>query len=197
MKNKTYVPTLIMVLFTMLLASCSEDKTEQTTNSKKTATNTMARTDGESDLSSKITVNTSTSIISEMFFNMGVSRILVENTANGFKYNLVASKTFTLDGEPTHFSTKEFLLKDNFISEVQHPEYAMTFYNNEIYLRFNGKEDLLSKFENLEKDVNVHILLLFLNEITINRDKAEFAAHMANFNANAGGGCSFANTHYV
>lgn len=197
MKNKTYVPILILVLFTMLLTSCSEDKTEQTTNSKNTDTsNTMARAAGESDLSSKITVNTTTSIISEMFFNMGVSRILVATTPSETKYNLVASKTFTLDGEAIHFSTKEFLLSDNFISEAQHPEYAMASYNNEIYLRYQGKEDLLSKFENLEKDVNVHILLLFLNEITMNSNKLEFDAHMTNFSSR-GGGCSFANTIYV
>jgi len=198
MKNKTYnVSTLILLLFTLLLASCSEDKSENTVNSNtNTGTNsTIQRAAGESDIAAKITVTNSTSLISESFFNMGVSRILVKNNSDEVTYNFVASKTFVLDDTHVHFSTKEFLLKDNFVSEINNPEYAVTLYNNQIYLRTPEKEDLLSKFENIERNENVHILLLFLNEITMSTNKLEFDTHMTNFSSK--GGCSFSNTIYV
>lgn len=200
-KLSFYTFTAILSIVLLTITSCSKEENNLNKNGEA-ATSTLQRLKEDFKLG-EITVGSTTTIISESFFNLGVIKIKVVKNESEITYLFETTSSFVIQGKNVNLSTKEFVLKDNFIYEKSSPNYSISILNNEYYIETVNYEGFLKDYkvfdesENSESNLKISLLLLFLNEIKMDKEaKLEYTLHVENFELSARG-CSIANTKYV
>jgi len=195
---------LIFSVLTVLSFHYSCEKAKVRT-SKESNTNkeVLEKSINQSELKSKITVSTSTDLITDVFYKMGVSGIEVKGSNDQLMYSFNTLKTFGISGK-----------------DIDLAEYPITFDGTELF--FNNKTDIkvslqdgkpyirTSDYQGIYKDLKddqvsleIEVLILFMNEITTSNEiKKTFDDTAAEYDQlytaiSGGGGCSFWNTYYV
>ena len=125
---------------------------------------------------------------------MGVTQIIVEKTKDLLIYKNFSQKTFFLNGQDIDMKDFNFILKDNILYLEDFSDYGVSLLNGKPYFMtpiFNGTlEEVGEKI----KDTKLSLLLLFLNEITLENDVKVSSKSALSSKSQ---GCSFWNTYTV
>lgn len=190
MKNTFF----LLFIFT-LLSSCSQDDNNNIEKSinDNFKTNSLSFKAPNYQLEEKITIAKTTSKISQLFLNMGVVEVIVSDRGNLIEYSFTTKKTFGINGEGTDFKNYKIILIDGMITISSNSNVKLTIFENQPYIITPTYKGFLKSGEYIDnKDFN--LLYLFMNElITPETNKTDAGSSIGN----AGGGCSFGNTHYV
>lgn len=145
-------------------------------------------------LSEKLMVKESTENISDLLFNMGVSKINVEYSDNRFLFKNETQKSFILNGKTLDLEDYDFILEKEFLYLKDFPDYKVSilnelpFFDTPLFKGFSENQE-----ENI-KDTKISLLLLYLNEIILDNDvKLSFKESLSYKTQ----GCSFWDTYTV
>lgn len=185
--------TLILFFFLTLLSSCSqEDNNEKLKNKSFSSSSSTFRTTNY-QLEEKITIAKTTSKISQLFLNMGVIEIKVNNLEEMIEYSFTTSKMFGINGEGTDYKNYKITLNEGMISISSNSNIKLTIIENKPYIITPSYEGFLNSGEYIN-DKNFNLLYLFMNELitpeTIKTDSS-------NIDSIYSRGCAFGNTKYV
>lgn len=118
-------------------------------------------------------ITSTTNLMSKFFYQMGVTKILVDSQDGSDKinYSFEVSKQTVIDDEVVDFSTKKFVLENNIIYEITSPDYLLKYNNSQLYIKTPNTGDFIlldGKYTSAEREVLK--LLIFFNELTLTND---------------------------
>lgn len=204
---KNLMLSSLMVIASMMF-SCEKEEVKTNEESSKDVTHSPTDYSKEkkdqslSELEDEITVLNTTHLVSNIFFQMGVTQINVEESNQGLVYSFEAEKTFGLGGEDFDLSNRTITFNGSelFMDNIENTKVSIVDGVPHV-----STLDYEGPFENLNGEqvtANIQLLMLFLNEITTPSElKNTFEEALSEYeeinSAIAGGGCGFWNTYYV
>ncbi len=135
----------------------------------------------------------STSEVSSIFLNMGVTEINVTNMTTSKIYSFVDKKSFYINGESVNLSKYEIVLENNMIHLNTNDNLNLSIKNNKPYI----VSDSYVGFPNdrFYNSIDFNILLLTMNEL-ITEVELKFDSNDFLLSKDSAR-CSFWNTYYV
>lgn len=183
--NKIFKLSLSVIL-AVICFGCSQEKINSDELNQKTY-----------ELESRIALNNTTSNVSELFLNMGVTAITVSENPNYKLYEFRTEKLFALNGNWIDLNEYPILLKDGMISFANKSTLNLTIYNNQPYIVSENYTGVLNSNNSTLQSVELNILQLFMNEM-ITENNAKFDANFVyEQNSLRSSGCGFWDTYYV
>lgn len=182
--NKIFKQSLSVIL-AVICFGCSQEKIDSDELNQKNY-----------ELESRIALNNSTTNVSELFLNMGVTAITVTESPNSKLYEFRTEKLFALNGNWIDINEYPILFKDGMISLANNSTLNLTIYNNQPYIvsdNYTGALDNNSKLNNIE----LSLLQLFMNEMIIENSEKIDANFIYEQNSLRSSGCGFWDTYYV
>ena len=191
-----------------VLFSCEKEEVKTNVESSKDVTSNSTDFGQEkmvqslSELQDKNTVLNTTDRVSDIFFQMGVSQIYVEESSQGIIYSFEANKSFGIGGEDVDLSNKTITFNGTELFMESNENTKVSIIDGAPHI---STPDYEGPFENINGEqvtANIQILMLFLHEITTTSEfKNTFEDALSEYeeinSAMAGGGCGFWNTYYV
>lgn len=158
----------------------------------------------EADLKSKITVNKSTSLVSEILYNTGLESITVNKKEKNLTYDFESKnkkqhQNLIVNGMYIDLFDKSYILENDYIYLNGNKEIKLTFVGNEPFVKSNNFTGYLRDNVELINDRNLIALLIVMNEITLNESSKFITLQDNNRNPNPPSierPCSFWNTYY-
>ncbi len=176
--------TVIMFTTLVVIFSCSEN-----TDLIDTEFNNLKKL----ELNQKIELKETSTNISNNFFNIGVTKIVVKNTSKHISYKAKTQKTFYMNGEIIDLSNYNVILEGNSLYLENDNSIKLSIYQGKPYVISNSYMGFPKERDFSNKKFN--ILLLFMKEIvTKNEFKLNASIQKTNLNKE---GCSFWNTYYI
>lgn len=182
--NKIIKLSSLILVLSILFHACSEDSI---------STNEIISNDFE--LNSELTLNKTTSKVSSLFFNMGVTSISVTKNNESTLYEFISEKTFFINGKSIDLSNYSVLLKNGMISINSTSNLNLTLFDGKPYVESSNYSGFLDSQEYFES-VDFNILLLVMKEITTDNDVKIDSQKALNSIQNRAS-CSFWDTYYV
>jgi len=145
------------------------------------------------ELNSKLQVQESTDLVSDLLFKMGVSGINVEKLNDQYKFNCITVKGFFLNGRYENLSDYDFILKDGLLSIDGKHKQKITVLNDQPFMISKDYAGSIEEFNKTVFDSEIGLLLIFLKEITLT-NKLKGNNHIEIIDPK---GCSFWDTYYV
>jgi len=181
---------LIATFSFLYLLSCSTDNDIEKENN---INNSLTFKTTNYQLKEKITIEKTTSKVSQLFLNMGVVEVKVSERENLTEYGFTTKKMFGINGEGTDFKDYKITLYDGMISISSNSNIKLTILENKPYIITPSYEGFLNSGKYID-DKNFNLLYLFMTElITPESSKTD----ASNINSVYSRGCSFGNTKYV
>lgn len=153
--NKIINVTLI-TLTVLIFCSCSQDNIEPNVTNKNFF-----------ELENSIVLKNSTSYVTDLFLNMGVTNINVSTIHNSTLFEFETQKSFKMNGDWIDMTQYPIIFKDGVIALKNKPTISLTIVDNSPYV---VRDDIQKSLPNEDYFQNKehNILLLFMNEIITN-----------------------------
>lgn len=174
----------------LYLFSCSTDNNIEKEND---INNSLFNKATNFELKENITIEKTTSKISQLFLNMGVVEINVVENGNLIEYDFTTKKMFGINGEGTDFKNYKITLSDGLISINSNSSIKLTIFENQPYIITPNYEGFLKTGEYLDNKDFI-LLYLFMNELITPETSKMDASNVVN---GGGAGCTFGSTKYV
>lgn len=148
------------------------------------------------ELNKKTTLKETTSNVSDLMLNMGVTKVKVTNVSNSVLYGFDTAKGFWMNGEFINLSDHVVELKEGKITLKSNPTLSLSLLDNQPYV-YSEEYTGFVKSDNFFKNNDFNVLLLFMKEmITEVSLKVDAQAIISN-RIYQRQGCSFWDTYYV
>jgi|GEM_PF-3475881 len=148
------------------------------------------------NLSDQVVLTQTTNFISDIFLNMGVSKIIVTRNGNSIEFGVETIKTFFLNGKNIDLSEYIFVLEDDFLKIKDFDNIKLSVSGDDLYVMSSSYFGLVKDKQHFFDSLEFNILLFFIREITLNlENKIEFSQAVTTY-ANRQG-CSFWNSYYI
>jgi|GEM_PF-2477654 len=183
--NKIKTKLILLFIFSAILFSCTNDLNNEE--------NKVNLKNSNSIKNAKLLVNKSTDLITDLSFNLGASNIILES--NIVKFD--SKKGFYFSGK--YFDLKNFTFKidNNKLTLMNNSKYSIEINENLIYLTNEYSHFLINeKNIELQRDINIFVLRIMLNELFIEKEKESFSNKLPPDGEGNGVSCSFWNTVY-
>ncbi|WP_143592061.1 hypothetical protein [Tenacibaculum holothuriorum] len=142
---------LIITLFTTLtIISCTQND----------------EIDQQLELNKHIKLKKNTSDISNDFFKMGVTNVIVKKESNTIEYNFNTKKNFFINGKSVDLSKYTFQFSNNFLTIKNHSYFKLSIVNNKPYVVSDMYTGIINYNNKLFTNTNFNILLFAMKEIT-------------------------------
>lgn len=177
--KKIILTLLTLILSGIVFYSCSDESNNGTIATIKEVNNAA----------NKLLINSSTDSITELSFNLGASGINISSENVNFK----TKKGFYFSG--TYYDLKDFSfrIEENSITLLNNLKYSIELNENVIYFTTPEYHGILDENNiDFQRDINVFVLRLIMNELHIDSHKDSFANKIYT----SGASCSFWNTYY-
>ena len=148
------------------------------------------------DLIEKVTLNKSTSDITELFLNMGVTGIEVTKNLETTIYEFETAKTFILNGNSIDLSNYLVTFENGLISLNSNPSLKLTLLDGQPYIIKPNYSGFINNSQDEFKVMEFNILLLFMKEMTTDKEQKINTVSLLNSDLSRAG-CSFWDTYYV
>ena len=145
------------------------------------------------DLQTHISIQENTSLVSNLFFKTGVTKIIVETANDESRFFSNTTKPFFLNGDVINMSDYEICLKGNFLKIGGIENYRVSMQDGKPYIVTPKFRGLLTDANDDVLDNTLIILLFYLNELTM---PVELKGDNMVINSQQKG-CSFWDTYYV
>lgn len=169
----------------VLIYSCSQ---EEQINLESENLNNLEK------LSNRITLTETTSKVSNLFFNLGISKVDVTKENDVKNISLTSEKQFSFRGNSTNLSNYSVKVNDKIITLNEDNRYKIGIKNEKAYIitpDFSGFYDEANL--SVKQNVKTFVLLGFLNELVYDKEKLDISKIS---NLALRGGCSFWDTYY-
>lgn len=151
----------------------------------------------ELELNSQVTLVKSTTYVSNLFLNMGVTGINVSSKTNSKIYEFKTEKEFWMNNQSIDLSKYKVILEHGKIHLESNPNFNLSLLDNQPYIissNYSGFVESVDYFSNID----FNILMIFMNElITEDYLKIDAEALVNNNSSLLEKSCSFWNTYYV
>ena len=179
------ISSLILIV-SILCYSCSQDDI----NSDKLNSEFF-------ELNRNVTLKETTSNVSNLMLNMGVTAIKVSGTSNSTLFEFNTAKEFRMNGKSIDLSNYAVILENGKISLKSNSNLSLTLLNDQPYI-ISSEYSGFIKSEDIFDKTDFNILLLFMKElVTDNSNKVDAKAIISTDLSQKTSGCSFWDTYYV
>ena len=181
---------LVAVLFGTLI-SCSDENSLLEENSPSS---NEVKQRVSLNLREQIVVTETTTFVSEVFFNMGVTRVEVTRNNDLTKFSAITEKTFGLKGQNVDLAEYPVVLEGEFLMlNNSNSTMKLSISEDRPYIESSSYTGFVKDehFDSLE----FNVILFFMREITLNFDN-KINSEQAITTTNSQG-CSFWDTYYV
>ncbi|MCO6175206.1 hypothetical protein NHF50_09115 [Flavobacterium sp. NRK F10] len=189
MKIKT---SIIILFLTVLFSSCTQENSNDVKMSKS---NVKLYKRDSYELDEKLTLEKSTSKVTDLFLNMGVVEINVNHSDSSIIYDFNTEKGFGVNQEFVDLKDYTITLSEGAISINSNPDIKLTILDDQPYIL----SSFYTGFVESEDFFNIkefNILLFFMNEM-ITPEEIKTDAKLPASGGGISGGCSFWNTYYI
>ncbi len=194
-KEKVFKLSFLATILFGALISCSDENSSLEEN---TSSINEIKQRIQLNLSEQVVVTETTTFVSELFFNMGVTEVEVTRDNNLTVFRAITEKTFFLKEQNVDLADYPIVLEGEFLR----------LNNSNSTMRLSISEDRpyieSSSYEGFVEDnyffnsIEFNVLIFFMNELTLEfADKFNATPATGNPTTGTQGSCSFWGTYYV
>ena len=128
------------------------------------------------DLSKKVKVKSSTDLLSEVSFGLGLNKINVlqnKNSTNEMVYDLEATNSFNLNGVSVNLNGSSFKLENGFLVSLDNLQKGISTINNKLILKNGNSITELDSSVDMN-DNDLVILYFVMNELITEENKTPY-----------------------
>ncbi|UZO79310.1 hypothetical protein NBT05_10040 [Aquimarina sp. ERC-38] len=182
--NKIIKSSFAIFIILLLSQACSTE--EETANNIE---------NNNFELDTNLTLTKSTSKVSNVFYNMGVTNIKLVKESNSVLYKFQSVKPFITNGKLINISDYLIRFEKGMIYLQSNSDLKITLLNGKPYMQSSEYSGYINE-ETSPNSVELKILLLFMREMTTS-SKNKINAELVINDVEGKLGCGFWDTYYV